>query len=203
MIVIETGFKQHDPEWYAAMVANIGATGVKSIVTSSGKRSESREKYLWTMAEESLTGVKRPFYPTYDMKVGTAREPEARSVFEGFIGETVGQCAMIYPDEKKLWHISPDLIMPWRKEGGEIKCRSLIVFEKHKKKGVLPTEDKLQIQTSLACTQWDAWWYISYFPGLAPMILRIERDESLIKIIRAEIRIFLRDLTELLTELKS
>ena len=63
-MIIENSFKQHDPEWYSARVGSIGATDLKSIVTSTGKISGSRDKQLTITAEEILTGVKRPFYPS-------------------------------------------------------------------------------------------------------------------------------------------
>ena len=201
-MIIETSFKQHDPEWHAARVGSIGATGVKSIVTSTGKDSGSRDNQLIITAEEILTGVKRPFYPTYDMKVGTEREPEANKTFSMITGWETEECAMIYPDERKRWHISPDFIMPDREEGGEIKCRSLKVFMEHYEKGVLPTSDRLQVQQSLAVTGWKTWWYFSYFPGLKPLMIPVGRDEKLIEKLKDGMERFIIDLDELIVRLK-
>lgn len=202
-MIIENSFKQHDPEWYEARIGSIGATDLKNIVTSTGKISGSRDKQLIITAEEILTGVKRPFYPSYDMKVGTEREPEARKMFSMVKGWNLEECAMIYPDERKRWHVSPDFIIPEREEGGEIKCRSLAVFMKHVEAGVLPTGDRLQVQQSLAVTGWKTWWYISYFPKMKPLIIPVKRDEKLITVFKNEMEWFIEDLDELVARLRA
>jgi len=202
MIVIERSFAQGSPEWHSALLGNMGATGLKKIITSKGERSESREKYLWELAEEHLSGERVSNFQTYWTKRGLRLEPEAREVFEGITGYKVEEVAMIYPDEKKETHISPDGIMEDIKKGLEIKCLSLEVFDKYKSKGVLPTEFRLQIQGSLAVTSWDSWYFFLYYPELTPMLLEIERDEPFIKLIKAETNIFLRDLKTLIERLK-
>lgn len=202
MIVIEKSFKQGSPEWDNARLGNMGATGLKRIITSKGERSESREKYMWELAEEQISGERIDNFQTYWTKRGLRLEPEARGVFEDITGLSVETVAMIYPDDNKTHHISPDGIMEYIKKGLEIKCLSLAVFDKYKEAGVLPTEFKLQIQGSLAVTGWKSWFFFLYYPELAPMLLEIKRDEPFIKIIKAETNIFLRDLKTLVERLK-
>ena len=202
MTIIERDFKKGSKEWDVACTGNMGATGLKKIITSKGERSKSREKYMWELAEEKISGEKIDNFQTYWTKRGLRLEPEARTVFEGITGYKVEEVAMIYPDEKKESHISPDGIIENIKKGLEIKCLSLEVFDKYKSRGVLPTEFKLQIQGSLAVTGWDSWYFFLYYPELAPMLLEIERDEPFIKLIKAETNIFIRELNELVDRLR-
>jgi hypothetical protein len=51
-------------------------------------------------------------------------------------------------------------------------------------------------------TGYKAWWFVSYYPGLKPLILKIERDEALIKEIRIEVELFVQDLKKLVKKIK-
>jgi putative phage-type endonuclease len=152
------------------------------------------------MAGEILTGQKSESYKNGHMERGTELEPEAREMFE-FVHGPVKQCAMIYQDERKLWHASPDGIMPDQKAGLEIKCPSLPVHVEYLDKGKLPTAYKIQVQASMMVTGLAAWWFVSYHPGLAPLILKIERDEPLIKKINEAVEEFCNDLQDLVNRL--
>lgn len=202
MIVIERDFEQGSQEWHDARLGNMGATGLKKIITSEGDRSESREKYMWELAEEVISGQKVSNFQTYWTKRGLELEPEARQVFEGITGLEVEEVAMIYPNNKKECHISPDGIMEDLKKGLEIKCLSLEVFSKYRDADKLPTEFKLQIQDSLAVTGWDSWFFFLYYPELSPMLLEIKRDEEFIKLIKVEKIMFLRELNKLIERLR-
>lgn len=200
-MIIERSFDQGSDEWHKALIGNLGATGLKKIITSKGVPSKSREKYLWELAEEHISGKKIPLYPTYWMKRGLELEPEARHVFVWSTGIEIEEVAMIYSDNK-THHVSPDGINEKEQVGLEIKCLSLAVFDAYREANKLPTEFILQLQMSLAVSCFDYWYFFLYYPGLEPMTLKIERDESLIKIIKAEINIFIRDLNNLIERLK-
>ena len=202
-MIIETGFDQGTDEWKAARCGNPGATGISNIITSTGQPSKSREKYLYQMAEEKITGIKPDSFQSYAMARGHELEPEARDVFSFSTGFEVEQCAMIYPDETKSWHVSPDGIMQDRGEGLEIKCPGLMVHDKYLQGNVCPTEYRLQIQGSLAAADYETWWFVSYFPGVKPLIIPVKRDEKLISIILSEMDQFLADLDSLINRLRA
>lgn len=202
-MIIETSFEQHDPEWFNARLDSIGGTGVGKIITSKGERSKQRDDYLTEKASQTITRKVKPVYSTYEMQWGTDHEPEAREAFSFIKDLEVKECAMIFNDEKRNWHISPDFHNDDFKFGGEIKCPQLKAYRKYTDSGILPTEHKLQVQSGLAITGYELWYYIVYFPSLKPMILEIGRDEDLIKIIKAEVKIFLRDLNTLIERLRS
>jgi putative phage-type endonuclease len=200
MIIIDD-IEQGTDEWHALRVGNPGASGMDKIITSQGKSSTQRQKYLYQMAGETITGEKAESYQNAHMSRGTALEPEAREMFE-FIHGPVEQCALIYPDERKLYHASPDGIMLDQKTGLEIKCPSLPVHVEYLDKGKLPTAYKIQVQSSMMVTGWPAWFFVSYYPGMKPLILKIERDEALIKQIQDAVEKFCEDLQKLVERLR-
>ena len=199
-MIIENSFEQGSPEWLSARMESIGGTGISKLITSKGARSKSRQDYLYSKASQRLTGKSKSIFQTYEMSWGHEHEPDARDIFSITKGVEVKPCAMIFADDKRNWHISPDGYM--EDAGLEIKCPQLKAYDKYVSGGVLPTEHILQVQSSLALTGLEYWNYMVYFPGLVPMILKIERDEDLIKIIKAEVIIFNRDLEKLITKLK-
>lgn len=200
-MIIESSFEQGSPEWHKARTGNPGATGFSSIITSTGKPSKQREKYLYQIAEERIEGSKPDTFQSYYMLRGTQLEPEARELFEMLQNVSVTQCAMVYPDERKEYHISPDGLIPELERGLEIKCPALQTHDKYLTGGVLPTEYRLQVQGSLMVTGYDVWWFMSYFPGVKPFIIPVERDENLISILRDEMESFIEDLHALIGRL--
>jgi putative phage-type endonuclease len=199
MIVIDN-ISQGTDEWMALRVGSPGASGMDKIITSTGKLSTSRQKYLYQLAGEIITGAKAETYQNGHMLRGTELEPEAREVFE-FIHGPVQQCAVIYQDDRKLWHCSPDGIMPEIQAGIEIKCPSLPVHVEYLDKGKLPTTYKVQVQASMMVTGWPVWWFLSYYPGMKPLILPVERDEKLIPLIQEAVEEFCADLQTLVEKL--
>lgn len=200
-MIIEDRFEQGTESWHKARIGNPGATGISNIITSTGKPSKSREKYLYQMAEETITGTKTEIFQTAAMARGIALEHDARDIFSYHTGYEVHECAMIYHDESRRWHVSPDGTMPDRNEGLEIKCPSLMVHDGYMQGRVCPTEYRLQVQGSLAVTGYKAWWFMSYFPEVKPFIIRVERDEKLISVILAEMERFITDLDALVDRL--
>ena len=201
-MIIENSFEQGSDLWKEKRLKSIGGTGISKIITSKGERSKSRDDYLIDKASQILTGKKKQIFQTYEMAWGHEYEPEARGLFEFIHGIELSQCAMIFKDDSKRWHISPDGFNEELETGFEVKCPQLKEFKKTVDGNKLPTSHILQVQTSLALTGYKTWHFQSYFPGLKPFHVEVKRDESLIKIIRAEVNIFLKDLELLIEELK-
>ena len=202
-MIIETEFEQGTPEWHSARLGSIGGTCISQIITTTGQPSKSREGLLLQKAHEIITGKPcKPSFKTFEMQWGNDHEPEARELFSFIKGVEVDQCAIIWNDEHKRSHVSPDGLVTELKNGLEIKCYQLKHFKEVKDVKTIPTENILQVQKSLAVTGWDIWWLMFYFPGLQPNIIPVERDESLIKLIKVEEILFFEDLEKLIKELK-
>ena len=203
--IIENSFSQGDPEWHDVRIDSVGGTGLAKIITNvNAERSKSRPKYLIKKAGDIISRDPEPSYSSWEMKWGHKYEPEARDMLSFVIGQETKTCAMIFADEKRNWHISPDcyndeLAIKW---GGEIKCYQLEGFLECREKKQMPPKHNLQVQAGLALTGWDHWKFMVYFPNLAPLIFKIERDEPLIRIIKAEVNLFNRELETLVEKLK-
>jgi len=202
-MIIENSFKQGDTAWHEARLNSIGGTGISNIITSTGQPSKSRGKFLYEKASQRITGKAKPIFTTYEMQWGLDHEADARDLFSLIKGFEVEECAMMWADEKKENHISPDGFNLERKEGLEIKCPQLQTHVGYLDKGVLPIAYRLQVQSSLALTGWECWQFMSYFPEIEPLIIPIHRDEKLITVIKNETERFLEDVNNLVTKLKS
>jgi predicted phage-related endonuclease len=203
-MIIEKSFDQGSEEWHAARIDSIGGTGISNIITNGKlERSKSREDYLLEKAGEIISRQAKPNFQSWEMKWGHMYEPEARDLFSFTQGIEVETCAMIFYDESRSWHISPDFFNLEKEIGGEIKCPQLKEFKATVDGTKLPTKHILQCQTGLALTGFKKWAFMSYFPGLKPFITWVDRDEVAIKIIKAEVSIFLKDLNKLVEEMKN
>jgi predicted phage-related endonuclease len=203
-MIIERSFEQGSPEWHEARINSVGGTGLSKIITNGKlERSKSRDDYLLEKAGSIISREARPTFQTWEMKWGHRYEPEAREAFSFAYDIEIDTCAMIFSDESRTWHISPDGFNLDRRTGLEIKCPQLKEFKHTIDGGKTPTKHYLQCQSSLALTGFDCWYFVSYFPGLKLFVRKVERDESAIKIIKAEIKLFLRDLNKLIKELQS
>jgi len=85
--------------------------------------------------------------------------------------------------------------------GVEIKCPFPATHVKYHAGGKLPDEYKQQVHGSMAVTGLNRWEFWSYFPGLAPFHITVERDSYTEKVERA-LETFLIEYAELSRKLK-
>lgn len=178
MIALE--LQQQTPEWFAARCGVPSASNFDKIVTTKGEPSKQAQKYLWQLAGERVTGKQEESFTSGHMQRGIELEAEARQFYElvsDVVVQTVGIC---YPNENKKYSCSPDGLVG--EDGGlEIKCPSMAVHVGYLIEGVLPTEYFQQVQGNLLVTGRKWWDFVSYYPGLKPLMLRVYRDEEFIK----------------------
>jgi len=179
MIIIDA--PQLSEEWFAAR-AEIGptASNFDKIVTSKGLPSKQAQKYLYERAGERIAGFKGDSYQSFAMQRGIELEEEARSLFELIHGIEVKQVGFCMSDDK-TFGCSPDGLL--EDSGLEIKCPLIHTHVDYLLSGELPSAYIQQVQGSMLVTGFKYYWFISYYPGLPPLIIRVERDtEFLIKL---------------------
>lgn len=112
---------------------------------------------------------------TAAMKRGTQLEPEARSYYEMDRGLDVEQDGFCMTDDGRFG-CSPDGLVGI--DGGlELKCPSPSTHVSYLLEGVLPSEYKAQVHGSMIVTG-RAWWdFMSYCPGLPPLLIRVGPDD--------------------------
>ena len=187
--------EQGSDEWFEARVGIPSASVFSKIFTSEGKVSKSGAALMNKLVGERLTGKKAHGYSDKNMEGGSEREDEARIFFQMMTGLEVEQVGLCYYDEKKDRSCSPDGLIG-DNEGLEIKCPIISTQIEYLRKGSLPTNYFSQVQGSLYITGRERWHFMSYYPGIKPLHLIIERDEIWIAKFSKILADFIKELDE-------
>lgn len=198
MIVIE--MEQGSPEWLSLRAGLPTASGFDKIVTSKGEPSKGAKKYLYQLAGERLTGAPRDTYQSAAMQRGQELEAEAREAYSFLTDNEVLPVGFCFRDERRLYGCSPDGLIGG--DGGlEIKCPTLPVAVEYLDYGKLPTDYFQQVQGNMFITG-RAWWdFLSYYPGLPPLLVRVKRDEDFMQALEKELEDFCGKLNGLISKL--
>jgi len=200
--MIAENHTQGSPEWAKARLGIPTASSADKIVTMAGVASKQRQKYLYQLAAERITGIKEETYQNGAMQRGIEMEAEARSMYELMTGSTVEQVGICYPDEKKSWGCSPDGLVG--KDGAlEIKCPSSAVHVGYLLEGTLPSDYFQQTQMQLLVTGRKWVDFFSFYPGLKPLLIRVKPDEKFQKALRIELEVFCKELDEVTKKIRS
>ena len=192
---------QGSPAWMACRVGIPTASEFDRLITTKGEPSKSRQKYIYQLAGETITGQKEEQYQNQAMKNGNLREDDARKLYELISGDTVETVGICYPDKKKLWACSPDGLL--NTEGLiEIKSPTLAVQVEYLLDGTLPTNYFRQVQGQMAVTGRKYVVFFAYYPGLKPLIVRVERNEVFIKALKVELELAVREIQIVVEKLK-
>lgn len=200
-MIILSDIQQGTEEWFAAKLGKPSASNASKIITNDGKPSKQREGYLYELAGEILTGTHENGYKNESMVVGQEREAEARDYYSFIRGAEVQQVGVIYKDENKKIVCSPD---GWvdGKHGLELKNPMAKTHVKYLLDGDVPAEYYAQVQFSLYVTGCDYWDFMSYVPGMKPLLLRIEPDKKFQEALNIEVLRFIDDLENIVKKLK-
>jgi putative phage-type endonuclease len=192
---------QGSEEWFAERVGRPSASRFSEIITTTGQPSKQAEKYLHELAGERVVGFKAETYINANMARGIEMEAEARQLYELMSGVEVEQVGICYQDEERKYGASPDGLVG---ESGllEIKCPTLHVSVKYLLAGSLPTDYFQQVQGQLFVTGREWVDFMSYYPGLKPMVVRVQRDEKFIAALKNELDAFCDRLDEVEAKLR-
>jgi len=205
MIILDC--EQYSDEWYTERLGVPTVSQfIKIITASKNVASKQQEGYLFQLATEQVTGVYAgKDYQSYAMKQGHEREEEARSLFSMIHDVDIRTVGLVFPDEQKKYAGSPDgLIESWE-AGLEIFCpespNAVRCLFNHDNAIALAGKTQ-QIQGSLLVTGFEKWFFMSYYPGLKPLILEVKRDEDFILKLEAELDRFTIELASVVKTLK-
>ncbi len=190
--------QQGSPEWFAARCGTPSSSNFDKIVTSKGLPSKQRLKYLYKLAGETITGIVEESYQNAAMLRGKEIEGEARQFYglvNGVEVKQVGFC--IYNG----FGASPDGLIG---DDGlvEIKCPIMSTHIGYLLEDKFPAEYFQQVQGQLLVTGRDWVDFISYYPGLKPLIVRVERDIKFTDGLEIELITFCSELRELVEKIK-
>lgn len=175
---------QGSPEWFSARAGVPSASNFDKVVTMKGEPSKQLEKYAFQLAGEKLLGTKEDTFQNDAMKRGVELEPEARLCYELMTGNEVKQVGLCMADDG--YACSPDGLVG--EDGGiEIKCPSISVHVSYLINNELPSEYYQQVQGNLLVTGRKWWDFVSYYPGMKTLIVRIERNDDFIEKLHTEL----------------
>jgi hypothetical protein len=164
------------------------------------KPSTSQEDYICDLIAQKLIGTPEPWVDSYqspDMKRGTWTELEARRWFQLEKDMDVQQVGFCLTDDGKLG-CSPDGLL--EDSGLELKAPAPKTQIRYLLDSTLPDDYRGQVHGSMIVTGRPSWWFMSYCPGLPPLLLHIVEDEYT-ALLRAELARFLEKYDKLLAQI--
>lgn len=204
-MIVLWDLEQLTDEWFAEKAGTPGASSFKKIVTTKGEPSKQAEEYMEKLAAEAITGQchDRDLSHLKAIKDGLEREPESLALYEIINDVEVKKAGLIYPDEQKKYHISPDgLIESDAKWGLEMKNPFPKTQIKYLKENRLPPEYFQQVQGSMLATGYDRWDFFSYVPGLPAFRVKCHPDEKFLKKLEKALDDFCLELSILIRKIK-
>lgn len=199
MIILD--IPQQSPEWFKERAGRPSASCFDQIVTSRGEPSKSAQKYMYQLAGERITGIKTETFQSEAMKRGVELEAEARAYFELVYDVEIKQVGICYPDEQKRYACSPDGLTDTF--GLEIKCPLIHTHVQYLLDDKLPTDYIQQVQGGMYVTGLDRWFFMSYYPGLPPLIKEVKLDEDFGFKLSAQLDMFCNQLEKVTDKLRS
>lgn len=189
---------QGTPEWFAAKCGMPSASNFDKILCVDGKVSKQRTKYLNQLAGETITGIAEETYQNATMLRGKEMEAEARQLYQLINNVEVQEVGFCLANG---YGASPDGLVG---EKGllEIKCPTIAVHVGYLLDNALPVEYFQQIQGQLLVTGREWVDFMSYYPGLKPLIIRIARDKKFLSILKKELEIFCAELKEVIKKIR-
>lgn len=199
--MIHVEVEQNTDEWYTEKLGKPSASNADKLMTLDLKPSKQREAYMNELAAEIVTGQRDPNgYQSGYMGVGQERQEECKQLYELLHDCQVTKAGVCYPDRKKLFLCSPDGLIE-ESHGLEMKNVAPKTQVKYLLKNELPTEYFPQIQFSLLVTGFKFWDFMSYSPGLKPLIVRVQRDEKYIAALQRELVTFCAELNQIVKKI--
>ncbi len=194
--------EQGSPEWHKIRCGIPTASEFDKIITSKGELSKQRENYLFQLAGERIIKCPTETYQNEIMVRGKEFEEEARKYYELATKSKVHKVGFCL-DEKLGVGCSPDGLI--RKDGGlEIKCPILSTHTKYLYNWFnnIPSEYFQQIQGNLLVTGRKWWDFLSYYPGMKPLLIRVRREEKFIQTLEIELNKFCKELKKIVNKIK-
>ncbi len=185
-------------EWYAAKCGVPSASNFDKLLTVVGKPSKQRTKYLYRLAGETITGTQEESYQSEAMLRGRVVEGEARQLYQLINGVKVKEVGFCLANG---YGASPDGLVG---DFGllEIKCPIMATHVGYLLGNALPTDYFQQVQGQLLVTGREWVDFLSYYPSLRPLIIRVRRDKKFLEVLRKELKIFCKSLKVVVRRIK-
>jgi hypothetical protein len=172
-------FPQYSEGWWTTRKGVPTASNFGKIFTAKTmKPSASQDDYIAELIADKVDRTPPDFVVAYtnpEMIHGLETEGEARDFYSMDRNLDVEQVGFCLTDDERFG-CSPDGLVG--ADGGlELKCPQLKTQVKYLLDGGLPDEYRAQVHGSLIVTGRKWWDFLSYAPGLPPLLLRVTPDD--------------------------
>jgi len=184
--------EQRSEEWAEVRRGIPTASAFDRIVTMKGEPSKQRAAYLYELAAERLSGVCEAGFVSDAMLRGIEREQEAREIYAMTSEVEVATIGFCLADDGR-YGCSPDGLVG---NDGVVEIKSPMgkTAIEYLLKGAVPSAYYQQIQGGLFVTgrQWCD--FVSYYPGLPLLALRVTPDIEFHEALARELEAFCKEL---------
>jgi len=173
--------EQRSEAWFRARAGRPTASQFERLLTPTGKDSSQWDDFALELAAQCIRPDEVVWEGNADTDRGNELEPEARAEFSRIMGLEAREVGFITRDDEVIG-CSPDSLIysPTQPDvpiaGLEMKCPRSKHHARYLVDGELPAKYKPQVHGSMAVTGLRYWYFMSYCPGLAPFITRVEWD---------------------------
>lgn len=188
---------QGSGDWFAVR-AGIPTASMFATVMAEGD-GKTRTKYLRTLAGEIITGEPAQAFSNFHMDRGKAMEDEARETYALVYDAEPIRVGFVRNGQKGA---SPDSLIGTN-GGLEIKTAQPDIQIDRLERDRLPPEHVAQVQGNLLVTEREYWDFVSFWPKLPMLRVRVYRDEPYIKRLSAGIDAFNEELALLVDRIRS
>jgi putative phage-type endonuclease len=198
--------EQRSDEWFEARLGKVTASKIADVMSTlkTGKEAITRKNYRIQLVSERLTNKKADSFINDAMRIGIEREDDARTTYI-FKHNDVEEIGFVDHPTIPMTGASPDGLVG---EYGliEIKCPLATTHTDTIISGEAPSKYIPQMQWQMACTGRKWCDFVSYNPdfpeSLQLFVVRVERDDTLIKELEDGVKKFLSEVDETVTKLK-
>lgn len=197
MMQVFTDLEQGSPEWFARR-AGIPTASKFATVMAKGE-GKTRLDYMRRLAGEILTGEPQEQFSNVHTDRGNAMEDEARDAYAFINDAEIHRVGFIRSGNKGA---SPDSLVSTN-GGLEIKTAQPHIQIDRLERNRLPPEHKAQVQGNLWIAEREWWDFVSYWPRLPVLTVRVYRDEEYIAALSDEVDRFNDDLAALVERIRN
>lgn len=201
--------EQGTEEWLKARIPYVTASNISDVM--AGGSGATRTNYLVRKVCEILSGEPTKGFKSRYMQDGNDREQDARHIYELITGTKVNEVGFYYLEDEKLGASSDGEVVG---TSGIVEIKNVIPAEQVRilTTGKIKTGYIQQMQTQMYVMEKDWCDFVSQSLGddehgelpdkFKVKIIRVFRDEDMIREIRKHVAFFHHDLSKLLSTLE-
>lgn len=196
MMEIFEDLEQGTEAWFEVRRGLPTASNFATIMAKG--EGKTRSQYMRKLAGEILTGELAEQFSNIHTERGNAMEDEARQAYAFVEGAEIKRVGFIRNGNKGA---SPDSLIG--ADGGlEIKTALPHIQIDRLERDRLPPEHRAQVQGNLWVSEREWWDFVSYWPKLPILTVRVCRDEDFIKEMSDEVDRFNDELAALVEKIR-